>query len=180
MSPKLYELCNDDYQIKDIFQGRSKSIHHCSNSISGIAQLDPVMIHPINGIFSASKDQYRKKAGYVGERGNLQEMYWLFELNNHGELVRTKKQDYVLFVFIAPRELNEYEQSRLIDYSSDVDYIKGVNEGWSILFIGHEQKYYIKPGLVSREEMYSLIPQSVRENKLDNISYYDTLGNFVF
>lgn len=180
VSPNLFEHCIDRYEISDMVQGRSKEISSCGNSLSGIAQLDPVMIHPRNGIFTSTRDPYAKKAGYVGERGTLQENYWLFELNNHGDMVHKEKKDYVLFVFISPRNLNDYEQERLVDYEADVDYIKGVKEGWSILFIGHEQKYYIKPGIATRDEMYALIPESIRKNKLDNVIYFDTTENIVF
>ena len=78
------------------------------------------------------------------------------------------------------RKLNDFEKKQLADYQEDSDYVKGVREGWSILFIGHECKYYIKAGIVSREEMYKMIPRSLRENKRDNITYIDVKGNTVF
>jgi molecular chaperone HtpG len=180
VSPVLFDHCKCEHDINNIVQGRSKTIFHCGNSLSGIAQLDPVMINSTNGIFSAERDLFRKKAGYVGERGTLQDAYWLFEMNNHGELVRKEKKDYVLFAFISPRDLNEYEQQRLLDYEDNDDYVKGITEGWSILFVGHEQKYYIKSGKATRDELYALIPNSVRNNKLDNVTYYDTSDKVVF
>ena len=180
VSPKLFDL-SGGHGIEDIKARRSKTTPDYSNSLSGIAQLDPVMINPKFGISSTIKDVHRQRRGYVGECENIQKNYWLSELNDNGDSVRNDKKDYVLFVFISSRKLNEYEQNQLCDFiGNDDTYVKGITEGWSILFIGHEEKYIIVPGIIKRNEIYKKVPKSLRENKLDNINYYDTNESYVF
>ena len=58
-------------------------------------------------------------------------------MTNHGELTREKKISYALYAYIGPRKLNEMEQERLDELAeSDPEYVQGVKEGWSILFLG--------------------------------------------
>jgi len=180
VSPTLFDKFSDD-DIDILSEKRSKKISNSGNGLAGIAKLDPVLINPKFGISSQRDDHFQTKKCRVGECGYLQNEYWLFELNQHGDLVRNNKKDYVLFAFIAPKKLNDIEETRLSDFEiSDPVYVKGVKEGWSILFIGHEQKYFILPGRVSRSEIIEQVPSSIKSNPQDDITYYNLDDSPVF
>lgn len=139
----LFNGLIDDRDNRVLIENRAKVLAQAGNGIAGIAQLDPALINPKFGISTKSLDRYIGKKCYVGECEYIQNQYWLFELNNRGELVRNQKKDFVLFAFIAPRKLNEEEEIRLLDFKdNDEVYIKGVREGWSILFLGNEKKIF--------------------------------------
>lgn len=181
VSPNLFDGLNCGYETEDFVKGRARNISHTGNGISGIAKLDPALINPKFGISSKNKmDNWGKKC-YVGECGEfIHNKFWLFELNNHGDLVRDQKKDFVLFSYIAPRQLNDLEETRLLDFrDNDEVYIKGVKEGWSILFIGHAQKYVIMPGIVGRNDIIKYIPESITSNT-DGITYYNLDGTKAF
>ena len=61
----------------------------------------------------------------------------------------------------------------------NTQYIKGVREGWSILFLGAIGKYIIEPGIVSRKQMVQKIPESYKKLEPD-IQYVFTDGSSVF
>lgn len=175
----LFEGLIDDHDNRVLIENRAKALAKASNGIAGIAQLDPALINPKFGISTKSLDRYRGKKCYVGECEHIQNKYWLFELNNHGELVKNQKKDFVLFAFIAPRKLNDEEEIRLLDFKdNDEVYIKGVREGWSILFLGNEEKYFILPGIVSKSDIIKQIPNSIR-NK-NKVVYYNLDGSRTF
>jgi len=111
---------------------------------------------------------------------SIQNNYWLFELTNYDrDIVEDKKKGASMFVFIAPRELNAEETEKLKEFEqNDPEFVKGVKEGWSILFIGNKE-YVIMPGIVSRSEIISKIPESVKNNNPD-IIYYNTDNTIVF
>ncbi len=181
ISPVLFDNLRDDYEIEEMTTQRSKTVPNYSNSITGIAQLDPVLINPKFGISSKNASESRYKKCYVGECENIQNSYWLGDINNHGELPRKHKRDYVLFVFVAPRYLNEVERARLSDFeTTDPIYVKGVKEGWSILFIGHAKKYIILPGLTKRADIINEVPDSIKSHKIDDIEYYNLDGTRAF
>jgi len=56
--------------------------------------------------------------------------------------------------------------------------VKGVKEGWSILFISN-QAYVIMPGIVTKAEIISKIPKSVK-NKNPDITFYNTDDTILF
>lgn len=179
VNPTLYNCLNDDYEIKDITR-RSKTISDVGNGLQGIAALDPVMIHPFYGISSKEIDRFRKKECYVGEFDNIQKQYWLFELTNHGEITREQNVSPVLFAYIAPRELNLKEQERLAEFAeTDLEYVKGIKEGWSILFFGAIEKYVICSGRADRKTIVQQVPISYREMKPE-VKYVFTDGTSVF
>lgn len=180
ISPNLFDGLNCEYEVKDLVNGRARTISDFGNGIVGIAKLDPALINPKFGISSKNRDNHWGKKCYVGECDHIQNDYWLFELNKHGQLVRDEKKDFVLFVYISPRELNDLEETRLLDFQdNDEEYVKGVKEGWSILFIGHAKKYVIANGIVRRTDIIRKIPKSIANNK-DGITYYNLDGTRAF
>ena len=78
-----------------------------------------------------------------------------------------------LYVYIAPKELSAEDETVLQDYIGNDDvYVQGVREGWIILFLGDDQKYYILPGIHEKQSLIELIPSSIR-NRKDGITYYN-------
>jgi len=125
---------------------------------------------------------FEKVDCYVGEFENIIRNFELHELSGYGRLTREENISPVLFVFIAPRKLNEQEEIRLAELEiqpENAQYIKGIREGWSILFLGAIKKYIIEPGIVSRKQMVQKIPASYRQIKPD-IQYVYTDGSSVF
>ena len=179
VNPHLFGHLIDEYEIKNI-TSRSKTISGTGNSLQGIAALDPVMIHPFYGISSKENGFFREKECYVGEFDNIEKHYWLFELTDRGEITKERNVEPVLFAYIAPRQLNLKEQKRLAEFEeTDPKYVKGVKEGWSILFFGAIQKYVICSGIVDRKTIVQQVPKSYKEMKPE-IKYVFTDGNSVF
>ena len=78
--------------------------------------------------------------------------------------------------------MNKQEQIRLAELETEKEnaqYVKGVREGWSILFLGAIKKYIIEPGKIRREQIVKKIPKSYKELKPD-IQYVFTDGSPVF
>lgn len=180
VSPNLFNQLQEE-DIKLITK-RSKTISYSGNGLCSIAVLDPVLIHPHLGIGTKRNDRFKKVDCYVGEFDNIQRDFWLHELSDFGKLTEEEKISPVLFVFVAPRELNEYEEIRLAEMETEQEnaqYVKGVREGWSILFLGAIEKYIIEPGKIRREQIVQKIPSSFKEIKPD-IQYVFTDGSAVF
>lgn len=178
INPDLYRCLTCGIIIKGV-TNRCKIVHNIEGSILEIANLDPVLIHPIYGI--GSKERWEGcEESYVGKFYNNQQQFKLYEMTNWGRKAREEKISYALYVYIAPRELNRLDQEILAKYEeSDPDYVNGVKEGWSILFLGECQKYIICPGIVPRAEM----AKKVREDYIKltpDITYLYSDGTKVF
>lgn len=181
VSPNLFNQLQLEGLIKLITK-RCKTIDPSGNALCSIAAIDPVLMHPYYGIGTKRKDRFEKVDCYVGEFENIQRNFWLYELSDFGKLTEEEKISPVLFVFIAPRELNGREEIRLTELETEIEnaqYVKGVREGWSILFLGAIKKYIIEPGKISREQIVQKIPRSFKEIKPD-IKYVFTDGSVVF
>ena len=180
VSPNLFQQLQGD--MINYITGRCKTIDYFRNGVCGIATLDPVLIHPYYGIGRKERDCFRKVDCYIGEFENIQRDFWLNELIDFDKLTGEEKISPILFVFIAPRKLNEQEEIRLAELETEPEntqYVKGVREGWSILFLGAIGKYIIEPGIVSRKQMVQKIPASYKQIKPD-IQYVFTDGSRVF
>lgn len=177
VSPQLYGKLMD-YDTKEITR-RTKTIGDYSNSISGIATLDPVMINPYIGISQKTHDISFREKNYVDVVENIQNNYFLLELTNHGDLYFDEKICFVLFVYFSPRKLNSLEEKRLKEIeTTKPEYSQGIKEGFSVVFIGgNRPNYIIKAGKRNRDEMLKSIPNSYWE---ENITYHDLFGNIVF
>ena len=179
INPDLYKCLKLEEEIYEITK-RCKHISESDNGIQGIANLDPVLIHPVYGVGSSNRHGIMEKKGYVGEFGGLRQDFWLYEMTDFGRETREKKISYALYAYIAPRELSEMDQEMLAEYEeSDPDYVRGVKEGWSILFLGACQKYVISPGIVPRAEMAGKVKEGYRKMNPD-IMYLYSDGTKVF
>lgn len=179
INPDLYKCLKLEEEIYEITK-RCKHISESDNGIQGIANLDPVLIHPVYGVGSSNRHGIMEKKGRVGEFGGLRQDFWLYEMTDFGRETREKKISYALYAYIAPRELSEMDQEMLAEYEeSDPDYVRGVKEGWSILFLGACQKYVISPGIVPRAEMAGKVKEGYRKMNPDIIYLYSD-GTKVF
>lgn len=166
------------FGVQDIVGGRSKTTASSSNSIAGLASTDPVLVHPVMGVFSKREDTYWRKSNWIGRFENPNGKFWLFELNDNGRLIRDKNEDFFLFTFISPRELSEEELLTLEDFRDDVSYYSGVKNGWSILILGKTGEMVIKSGVSTKEELVKLVKLSFWKRN-DNIIYKFIDGTFV-
>ncbi|OCT11475.1 hypothetical protein A8709_07345 [Paenibacillus pectinilyticus] len=171
----LYNRLMHDYEIKDI-TARSKSVAESSNSITGLAGIDPAQVHPRLGMFSSERDIMGRKQNRVNNFDKSANKFWLFELNQHGQLVRKQKQDFVLFGFISPRQMNEDEILLLEEIKKeDPEYYNGVQSGWSFLILGSTAEFVIFPGIVDRAAIVAAIKPSFWK-KAEGIQYLFTDG----
>ena len=179
VNPLLFDALHNEF-CDNIVSIHCKQLENLGNGITGIAQLNPTLINPKYGIGTEKKDRFRQKRVLISNPDSIENNYWLFELTNHNrDVVDGKKKGASLFVFIAPRELSAEETEKLKEFEqNDPEFVKGVKEGWSILFISN-QEYVIMPGIVTRSEIISKIPESVKNKNPDTI-YYNTDNTILF
>lgn len=89
------------------------------------------------------------------------------------------RKRYVAYEFVSPRELKAEEEEMLKRYAHVPDYIRGVREGWSILYYNYKNGYVIAPGIQKREDMLKLLPKEALEHD-DGLEYYFTDDTFAF
>lgn len=177
INSKLFEKLN---YPNIIISEHCKQIDSSGNSIQMIAKMDPTLINPSYGIGEHESHAFSYKKNFLGRPEKIAKNFWLFELNNHGELEYNEKRSPTLFVYIAPRILTEDEKEELETYKqTDPIYYKGVQEGWSIYFLGRIKEYVIVPGIISREEIEKKIPPEYKK-LAEDIEYIDTNGKIVF
>ena len=174
----LYKCLNCEGLISER-TNRCKMIYDMDEIIE-IANLDPVLVHPVYGISSRGNRRFEDGESQVGEFYKNQRKYKLNEMTGYGRLTSEKKVSYALYVYIASRDLDETDQQKLEEYKEkDPDYVRGVKEGWSILFLGECQKYVICPGIVPRAEMAQKVKEDYRKLTPD-ITYLYSDGTKVF
>ena len=94
-------------------------------------------------------------------------------------IMEDEKRKNVIYVYIDSKELSEEEKVKIKNYESNEAYMKGIREGWSILFYRYNDEYLIVPGMMGREEIIKQIPEYAR-NHDDGIEYYFTDGTKAF
>ena len=179
VNPLLFDALHIEWR-DNIVSTHCKQLENMGNGITGIAQLNPTLINPKYGIGVEKKDRFGQKRVLISNPDSIENNYWLFELTNYNrDVVDGKKKGASLFAFIAPRELSAAETERLKEFEqNDPEFVKGVKEGWSILFISN-QEYVIMPGIVTKAEIISKIPESVK-NKNSESTYYNTDSTILF
>lgn len=145
--------------------------------LTSIARLHPGWIHPKLGIFT-SRMAVNKKSNSI--RRFEQKLYVSkFDNLDKGEdLLSNEKKEYLLYVYISPRALNESEKKLFSELKEqDPEYCEGIEKGWSILFLANRDQQVIVPGVVPREKMVQLINPSFWDN--NDITYMFTDGTVV-
>lgn len=180
VNPLLFDALHYDRHDNNIVSTHCKLVSDSGNGIQGIARLNPTLINPDYGIGVDRGSPFRRRRVLISNPDSIERNYWLFELTNYNrDVVDGKQKGASLFAFIAPRELSAEEIERLKEFEqNDPEYVKGVKEGWSILFISN-QEYVIMPGIVMKAEIISKIPESVK-NKNPETTYYNTDDTVLF
>ncbi len=171
---RLFNKINTEFGKDCLYdESRIKALSVTGNGLNGMSKLEAALINPKFGISTCSESPFENAKSHIGRCESIQNNYWLFEINQHGKLKRLESKDYALFAYISPEKLSEEDEHRLQDYNGrDDTYVTGVKEGWSILFLGHDQTYYILPGIREKNDLIELIPPSIKERK-DSIKYYN-------
>jgi molecular chaperone HtpG len=146
---------------------RVKRLTAYGNGICSFFKQDPALINEKLGLFT-SRSFFNEKIMSIYNFQQKVHNFGLSEINTRTNIWKEKKVN-VLFVFINARELTSEELSVLKEYeTSDPTYVKGVKEGWSLLFTGkNEMSLIIKAGIQKREDMVSLIPPKFWETYKD-------------
>jgi hypothetical protein len=139
---------------------RAIKIARMGNGISALGEQDSCLVHPRLGLYQKDDRSMfsRKKVqkNIIGRFDKASNNHWLYEINGH--YIEKNKPRYILFVYISPRELNPEEEVSLKEFeTSDPEYIQGVRNGWSLLFLGREHvNPIIRPGILPRRDMVSV------------------------
>jgi hypothetical protein len=134
------------------------------NGVTALGEQDPCMVHPRFGLYHQDRTPWDKDARVcrVGRFETASNNHWLFEINDHWKKLEEPVRN-VLFTFVSPRLLSTEEELRLKEFeSSDHEYVTGVREGWSLLFLGRKHMIpLIRPGVVSRKAIVSAVLDDV-------------------
>lgn len=156
---RLFDLIRFE---KKIINSKTMQINVYENGISAFFGQDPLLINELLGMFQKSKNafgEYKSKNDIY----NFEEKratFGLFEIGKNSAK-NSKKEVYVLYVFISPKTLSEDETLELKNIEKEKSYVKGVKEGWSILVTGMDQNnVVIKAGKLKREEIVAEIPET--------------------
>lgn len=125
-----------------------------SYTLSDLSEQDSVFVRPCDNLY-IEKGLYHKgeKIGALGYKKGRIRFDSLYDFQN--------KSAYILYVYISPRNLSEDEMEGLKKFQDEKDFIKGVNEGWSILLTGMDiDNLIIEPGIVDREALASQLSAS--------------------
>lgn len=149
--------------ITNSTKSKYKHIDCIGNGIQGIANLDPVLINPAIGISQKVDNHFGKTENYVGKYEKIQHNFFIREFAE--DFNYYVSNELLLYAFISPRDLTNDELITLTEFEEkDPEYVRGVREGYSILFVGgSDPEYYISVGIVSRNDMLKMIPDSIKK-----------------
>lgn len=139
---------------------RTVQLHHFGNGLTAIPGLDPLLIHPRQGVYRIKQEFHAEKPiSRVYRFDEIANNFWLFEVHR-SDPDRSKR--WVVTAFINPRPLTEREKTDLDKLGdSDPEYVRGATEGWSLLLLGQRDVNIIcKPGLATRAELVAAIPKA--------------------
>jgi hypothetical protein len=164
----------ESVQIND----RTKCVYFFSNSLGAISQLDPLLIHQRLGIYGIKSPSFgeAKPISNVYRFEEARNNFWLHEIGWEWEKPVSERKNYLLIAYIAPRTLTGQEELDLARYKSeDPEYVKGVQQGWSLLILGNKDLNAICiPGVVSRQELLNAVPKSFwLAHKEDRFEFLD-------
>ena len=178
VNPKLFNALHDDHHVKEV-SSHCKMLSESSNGVQGIARLNSTLINPDYGIGVEHKTHFKEKTFLLSNPDSIAHNFWLFELTNYKKDTFALKKGASLFAYIAPRELTYEENLRLKDFEqTNPKYVKGVKEGWSILFFSNGE-YVIEPGIVFKADIINEIPNGIKAKDPD-ITYFNTDGTKLF
>lgn len=143
---------------------RTKCVHYYGNSFGAVSALDPLLIHQRLGIYGIKSSGFfeKKPASNVYRFEEAKNNFWMSDIGSEWEKPARERKHYLLTAFVAPRVLTDQEVTDLARYESeDPDYVKGVKNGWSVLFLGQKDVNAVCiPGRVSRRMLLDAVPES--------------------
>lgn len=151
-----------EYGYRGTIRDRAIKVSSFGNGVGALFEQDPVMINECMGIYSKERDFFgSEEKNKIYNFHNRRSGFWLSEINSRKSMFEDKEFK-VLFVFVSPRALSDEEVNKLSELSEkDPSYVKGVKEGWSILFTGmKEQNSIIKAGFQTRDDMVKELSES--------------------
>lgn len=77
---------------------RIKIIDQSGNGLHGITKIEPAMVNPKFGISNYNKDPFEKTKCLIGACERIENSFWLYELNQNGNLRKEENKDYALYV----------------------------------------------------------------------------------
>lgn len=101
-----------------------------------------------------------------------------YSLGSLFEETNTNKRT-VIYLFINPNELSDEEKNAITVFKDNEEFMRGVNEGWSVLLYRYNDECIVAPGIVPREEMIKRIPDYAKQHD-DGIEYIFTDGTKAF
>ena len=165
---RLYEL----YKAEKMLTVNSKMLSNSGpvTRLSAIAELDPFGMHHLHNVISRANILLLLNTDI---ENLVVHQYPLYDIEDDPH------KKYVIYAYVNPRALSPNEEVELRKYASTPEYLRGVQEGWSILFYRYKDGYTIAPGIVDRTEMVKRIPREAISNE-DGIQYCFTDGTVAF
>lgn len=161
---RLFNNLND-FGVKKV-GNLIKGMHNYSNGLLGVFSQSPLLVHSKLGLYLGKSSISRNNSNiynFDNKRGDI----WIMELNDRYSFKRQKKA-CVLMVFVSPVELSEIDKKELLKHHDDFDYIKGVNEGWSLLITSkNKDGVAIIAGKATREQLVNKISNNFWEEYKD-------------
>lgn len=155
---KLSDRHGECIQIND----HTRLVHHYGNSFSAVSKLDPLLISQRLGIYENKSQSFgeAKPISNVYRFEEAKNNFWMHDIGWEWEKPAQERMHYLVTAYIAPRVLTAQEVIDLARYKSeDPDYVKGVEKGWSVLFLGQKDLNAVCiPGVVSRQELLNAVP----------------------
>jgi len=160
---RLFDNIGAHYGDTALINERTKLLRHYGNSLSAVSELDPVLIHQRLGVYEAKHRSFgeQKPSSFVYRFEEARNNFWFLELDSESNVPRAQRSHYLVTAFISPRRLNEIERAELERYRvEDPEYVRGVENGWSILFTGERDLNVLCiPGVASRQQLLDAVPK---------------------
>jgi molecular chaperone HtpG len=160
VSPQLYDRMDDRAGCQTVINNRCSRFESMGNGIPAVSKIDPRLIHGKLGIFEDEKPAFRPSTHSPVHRfERAKNNFWLWEIQPD-KAENPENFSYMLSAFIAPVPLSKEDNAVLERYrADDSEFVTGVEEGWSVLFLGEEDLNGVcVPGVASRQELIESVP----------------------
>ena len=160
----LFDILNKS-NIQKI-NNKIKIIHSFSNGITAFFSQNPLLINEKLGLYLEERDAFGKVQNNIYTFEKKRSKIELFELNGYDS---KQNERCALMVYISPCELTSMQNNKLEKYrTEDPAYVKGVEEGWSLLATSMDiDNIIICPGKATREHLVSLLSDEFWETYKD-------------
>ncbi len=174
----LFCLLEGPYCRQNI-DDRVKTLSLFSNGIMALFEQDSRLVHQSLGMYIKENSAlFRKKRSLVYQFENKRSSIPLYELNDRLRSNSSKKR-YVITAFINPKDLDQDDLEKLQKLEEeDSTYVKGVQEGWSVLVTGMEKyNMVIRAGTKTRNDMIAGLPDGFWDEYKDYEFFFPNGSN---